>query len=118
MATSTQEFLLFCIFAVNITELQNRRARAAKYRLSFTKIKYSEQQEGEENPLVESNFVVSVIRRCSIAISTLPRRFDVIQLFLNNNKSRPPENQVAHRFPLLKIFRGLNPKSKNARLVA
>lgn len=52
MSTYTRISVLFaCIFAVNITQRLRQSYKigecAAKYRLSFTKIKYSEQQERE-----------------------------------------------------------------------
>lgn len=78
-----KNFCAICIFAVNITRILRQSYKigecAAKYRLSFTKIKYSEQQEREENPLVESNFIVSIIWR----VPSLFRRSSVVSTWYN-----------------------------------
>lgn len=87
-------------YAKITAELQNRRVRGKvssfvyENKIQSTRNRGRE-REREENLSVESNFIVRYYLACFVAILTLLRRCDVIQLFLNNIRVVPENHNIA-----------------------
>lgn len=114
LATSTREFLCYLYICSKhykkiMTELQNRRVRGKVSSFVYeNKIQWATRKRGESVGRVE--FYSWHYLACSVAISTLLHRFDVIQLFLNN--IRVSQKIKAYRFSSLKIFLGSKRESR------